>query len=111
MAEVFAAIGAWSPASPYHGPFGLGIPGRFEGLLRAVGFSNVHGEEVPCAFRYSDLDQALRGLLSAGPFIAAASRLGEEAVRNALTPILLRHRQPEGAIHLDNVFRLVAAAI
>ena len=111
MAEVFAAIGAWSPDRPYEGPFGLGLRGRFEGLLRAAGFSNVEGEEVPCPFRYPGLDHALHGLLSAGPFVAAASQLGEEAVRNALTPILLRHRQPEGVIHLDNVFRLVVAAV
>lgn len=111
MAAVFAAIGAWSPASPYEGPFGLGVPGRFEGLLAAAGLSDVDGKEVACSFRYSDVDQALRGLLSAGPFVAAANQVGEEAVREALTPIVLRHRRPDGVIQLENVFRLVVATI
>lgn len=111
MAEVFAAIGAWSPARPHEGPFGLSAPGRFEGLLEAGGFSGAGGEEVPCPFRYRDLDEALRGLLSAAPFVAAAGQAGEEALRQALAEILLRHRRPDGAVHLDNVFRLVVATV
>ena len=111
MAELFAAIGTWSPANPHAGPFGLGLPGRFEALLGAAGFSEAHGEEVTCPFRYANLEQALLGLLSAAPFVAATRQVGDDAVREMLTEIMLRYRRPDGVVVLENTFRLVFATV
>ena len=109
MAEVFAAIGSWSPGND--GRFALAAPGRFERLLEASGFSSPQAWDVACTFCYPDLEASLKGMLSAAPFVIAVRQAGEEAVRAALTGVLAPRRDSDGSIRLPNVFRCVAAAV
>ncbi len=111
MREVFAAVGAWPLPSPDAGPFGLSTPGRFERLLEAAGFSEVEAVDVSCPFYYPDIDAALRGLLSAAPFVAAIRQTSEDMVREAVDAVVLPFRRPDGSIRLDNVFRCLIARV
>jgi len=43
---------------------------------------------VACVFAFPDLETALRGMMSAGPLVAAAQRVGDETVEHVVAAAL-----------------------
>ncbi|MFN2388550.1 MAG: class I SAM-dependent methyltransferase [Actinomycetota bacterium] len=79
-----------------------------EEAVGRAGFTVRSASSVPCPWTYPDDGTALRGVLSAGPFVAAADAVGEERVRKAILDALGRFRGRTG-YRLDNTFRLLTA--
>jgi SAM-dependent methyltransferase len=96
-----------SPATPAEPP--LSTPGRVEGLLQQAGLFPMAGGEVECAFEFPDIETAVRGLMSAAPMVAAARRIGDEAVERTVADSLARFRTAEGGYRQRNRFRYVVA--
>jgi ubiquinone/menaquinone biosynthesis C-methylase UbiE len=109
---VLAAVGSLLPPPPpgAGGPFALAAPGRLEELLEAGGLTPKHAEEVMVAFQFDDLDQAVRGHLSAGPTRRAIEEAGQEAVERAIREALGSSLQSDGSSVQHNAFRFVVAA-
>jgi SAM-dependent methyltransferase len=112
--ELFAVVAAVSrflppaPAAEETPP--LSEQGRVETLLERAGLMPLANGEVDCPFEFPDLDTAVRGLLSAGPMVAAGRRVGDEAVRQAVAGALAPFRTGEGGYRLRNKLRYVIAA-
>jgi SAM-dependent methyltransferase len=104
-------VGALMPPPPpgAEGPFSLSEPGALEAVMSRAGLEAGHAEEVEAPFAYPDMETALRGLLSAGPVVAALNHAGEQRVRDAVAGSLADHRDAEGGVRLRNVFRYVVA--
>lgn len=60
-------------------------------------------------FVWPDLATAVRASLSSGPIHAAVKQVGVDAVRAALAAALEAFMTDEGAVRLDNVYRVVIA--
>jgi SAM-dependent methyltransferase len=108
---IIAAIGALLPPPPpgAAGPFALAPPGALEALVEQAGLTADRALEVSAPFGYPDLETAERANLSAGPTRLAIGHAGLDAVRQAFTTALQPFVQPDGSVHLDNVFRVVLA--
>lgn len=91
------------------GPFALSAPGLVEDLMRQAGLEPVASGEVPCPFRFPDLETAVRGLTAAGPTVQAAQHAGEEPIRHAIAAALAPYRTSDGGYLQRNVFRYVVA--
>jgi hypothetical protein len=113
MASFVAGLGAILPPAPpgSDGPFALGAPGRIERLLEQAELTPVANGEVECVFAFPDLETALRGLLSAGTFVAAGERAGEETVRAAARGSLAPFRTSEGDCRMRNRFRYAVGSV
>lgn len=111
MREVFGGLGPWRKDIPRSGDVAIGAPGTAEALAEEDGFDVVAAADVVCPFRYDDLDQALRGLLAAAPFIVAGRERGDDVVRQRVAGCLDRFRRADGAVRLDNVFRWVVVHV
>ncbi|MCL6647794.1 MAG: class I SAM-dependent methyltransferase [Chloroflexi bacterium] len=112
IAATIAGLTRLLPPPPpgAEGPFALAAPGRLEALLERAGLAPLTGGEVDCPFEWPDLDTAVRALMSAGPFVAAAERVGNEAVRRAVAESLAPFRTSEGGYRQRNRFRYAIAA-
>lgn len=108
---IVAAVGPLLPPPPPGAgqPIPLSEPGRVESLLGRAGLTPLAGGEVDCPFAFPNLDAALRGITSAGPFVAAARRVGDEAVQRTVAEALAPFRTSEGGYCLRNRFRYVVA--
>jgi hypothetical protein len=114
--EAAAYLAALKPLLPppkpgAGGPFALSDETALRALATSAGLAPVAVHDVGCAFAYPSLDAALRGLLSAGPVVAAIQRSGEEAVREAVTRALEPFTSRSGAVRLENEFRYVVAEV
>jgi SAM-dependent methyltransferase len=89
----------------------LSVSGRIEALMAEAGLMPIGGGEVDATFRFTNLESALGGLLSAGAAVAIIQRVGDEPVRQTLTEALARFRTDDGGYVLANTFRYVIAAI
>ena len=109
---IVAAVGRFLPPPPpaAEPPPPLSEPGRLEALLGRAGLTPLAGGAVDCPFAFPDLDTAVRGMTSAAPFVAAARRVGDEAVRRTVAGALAPFRTGAGGYHLRNRFRYVVAA-
>jgi hypothetical protein len=65
--------------------------------------------EVPTPYVWPDVATAVRSQSSSGPAARAIEHSGEEALRDALTTVMTRHRRDNGQVRLDNVFRYLVA--
>ncbi len=92
-----------------HAPYALSEPGALEQALADAVLTVILDREQPGEWRYSDLDQALRGVLSSAGGARAIAIAGEEQVREALTRALQPFRTPDGAFVMRNRFRLLVA--
>jgi SAM-dependent methyltransferase len=93
-----------------HAPYALSAPGGLEEALARAGFQPVAAGEVGCAWRYANMDDAVRGLLCSAGGALAVQAAGEERVRETLTGALGRFEDPAtGVVNMDNTFRWVAA--
>jgi SAM-dependent methyltransferase len=95
------------PGGP--GPFALSEPGALERLAIEAGLTPGEHLEVECIWHYTDLDTALRGLLSAGPAVRAARHSGEDRVRRAVTEAIMPFRTARGGYRIENTFRCLIA--
>jgi len=94
-----------------HAPYALSAPGNLEAALAAAGLRVTGAAEVVCHWRYATMADALRALLCAAGGARAAEAAGEDAVRDALRPVLTRFQAPlTGVVTLANTFRWVAAS-
>lgn len=100
------ALGTLLPPPPpgAPGPFALSSAGALQNLLREADFKPLAVQEVEVAFHYRDEEQALRGLMSAGPAIRAREHAGEDKTREVLRQAVTPYRQADGAIHMKNIF-------
>jgi uncharacterized glyoxalase superfamily protein PhnB len=107
-----AALKPLSPPAPQNapGPFALSKQEALEGIVRQAGLQPAGFHEVDAPFIYPNLEIALRGLLSAGPAIRAIQTSGEEKVRQAVTEVLERFRQPGGGYRMNNKFMFLVAS-
>ena len=95
------------PGAP--GPFALSEDGALAVLVKQVGLTPMHMEDVECPFDYPDLETALRGLLSAGPAVRAIQTSGEQPAREAVANAIAPFKQANGAYRLKNKFRYMIA--
>jgi SAM-dependent methyltransferase len=107
LAPYLAALGRLLPPPPpgAPGPFALSQPGALRSLLAAAGFEVTLTADAAAAYAYADEETALRGLLSAGPAVRAASIAGAEAARDATRAAIAPYIRPDGSVHTDNVWR------
>ena len=97
-----AALRDLMPARPpgAAGPFALSAPGALEALVAEAGLTPRESAEADCPFIYPDLEDALRGLLSAGPAALAiqhsrrAARLGNGGPRARAVQAVIRWLPP-----------------
>jgi SAM-dependent methyltransferase len=92
-----------------HAPYALAAPGALEAAVAEAGFTVALDREQPGDWRYGDLDQALRGVLSSAGGTRAIGLVGEDRVRHVLTEALAPFRTPEGSYVMHNRFRLLVA--
>jgi SAM-dependent methyltransferase len=107
LAPYLAALGTLLPSPPpgAPGPFALSAPGALRTLLVDAGFEVTLVADAAAAYAYADVETALRGLLSAGPAVRAASIAGDEATRTATREAIAPYVRPDGSVHTDNVWR------
>jgi SAM-dependent methyltransferase len=106
------AMSALIPAgqSGDHAPYALSAPGNLESALADAGLRVADAGEVVCRWRYACLEDAFRALLCSAGGVRAAESAGEDAVRDALGPVLARFQAPlSGVVTMENTFRWVAA--
>lgn len=92
-----------------HAPYALAAPGALETALAGAELTVVVDREQPGDWRYGDLEQALRGVLSSAGGARAIGLVGEDRVRQVLTEALAPFRTPDGSYVMHNRFRLVVA--
>jgi SAM-dependent methyltransferase len=95
------------PGAP--GPFALSDAALLRDLVANAGFTARSVHDVATTWRYCDLDEAMRGLLCAGPGVAAIRAGGEEAVRAAALESIAAYRQSDGGYRIENQFRYLVA--
>ncbi|MBS0626542.1 MAG: class I SAM-dependent methyltransferase [Verrucomicrobia bacterium] len=109
---VHEAMAALSPPAKEseHAPYLLSAPGRLEQELESRGLPILDSGEVACVWAYASIDDAVRAMVGSGGGARAVSDVGSDAVREAITPVLWRFRDPlDGTVSLRNTFRWVAA--
>jgi SAM-dependent methyltransferase len=95
-----------------HAPYLLSAPGNLEASLIAAGLELAGDGEVGCAWRYSGMDDAVRGLLCSAGGARAAADAGSEAVRAVLRETLTQFEDAAtGQIVMRNMFRWVAGRV
>jgi SAM-dependent methyltransferase len=93
-----------------HAPYALSAPGNLESALADAGLRVAEAGEVVCRWRYACLEDAFRALRCSAGGARAAETAGEDAVREALGPVLARFQAPfTGVVTMENTFRWVAA--
>jgi hypothetical protein len=107
LAPYLAALGKLLPPPPAGapGPFALSEPGALRSLVEQAGFEVTLVADAAAAYAYPDEATALRGLLSAGPAVRAASIAGDAAAREATRAAIAPYLQPDGSVRTDNIWR------
>jgi SAM-dependent methyltransferase len=95
------------PGTP--APLACSDPGVVEDLLTKAGLAVQGGEEVAIPIEFSDLEDAWRSHISAGPLQKVIDMAGADAVRQVIDSVLEADRKPDGSLRQDNVMRYVVA--
>lgn len=90
-------------------PFALSRPGALEALLTGVGLRTAGSGLVTCPFAYTDLESAVRGMLSTGLYEAATEDSGRALVTKELEEALHPYVRSDASVRMTNVFRYVVA--
>jgi SAM-dependent methyltransferase len=109
---VHEAMASLSPPAKgaEHAPYSLSDPGRLEAEMESHGLTVSASGEVVCVWAYASIDDAVRAMAGSGGGARAVADSGIDAVREAITPVLWRFRDPvDGTVSLRNTFRWVAA--
>jgi hypothetical protein len=81
-----------------------------EALVAQAGLTPLSARDVDVTWNYTNLDAALRALISAGPAVRAINTSGEARVREAVAEAINRFRLANGAYRLENKFCYLIAA-
>jgi SAM-dependent methyltransferase len=91
------------------GIFALSAPGMLDGLLTEASLTAALDEQVDCPVTFTDIDEALRAFLGAGPTLLAVRESGDHAVGNRLREGLDAFTRDDGSILLPAAYRVVIA--
>ncbi len=97
------------PMAGSPGPLALSEEGRVEKLLDAAGYTVREKGVSECHWNFSSLDEALKGILSAGPSVEAIRYAGMEKVKEQLIKTLETFNIYEESYVLENVFHYFIA--
>jgi ubiquinone/menaquinone biosynthesis C-methylase UbiE len=93
-----------------HAPYALSEPGNLEAAMQAAGLTVEASGEVPLAWAYASMDDAVRGLMSSAGAARAIRSAGAERVRAVLVDAMTPFQDPAtGAVTMKNTFRWVSA--
>ena len=95
------------PGSP--GTLALSDDGKVENVLTAAGFKILEKGTAECNWNFSSLDEALKGILSAGPSAEAIRYAGIDKVKTQLIKTLEAFNIYDKIYVLDNVFHYFIA--
>ena len=95
------------PNSP--GPLALSVPGKVESQLTAAGFSVTGKGTIECPWNFSTLEDALKGILSAGPSAEAINYAGMDKVKEKLIHTLEPFNIYDEIYNLENVYHYYIA--
>lgn len=109
--RVLGAIGALMPPPPPGavGPFALSMPGKIEGMMEEAGLHPVASGDVPVVYEWPDIETATRSFLASGPGERVIRVAGEQAIREAIRPVLESLRTETGSVRSANEFHYVIA--
>lgn len=108
--HVMKALRGVLPTPPSgDGPFALSGSGALEAAMEAEGFEPVEAREVPTPFSFADQTHYLGAIQGTGPGQGVLQQVGLEAMTEALLEVGEQFVQDDGAYHLENTFRVVAA--
>ncbi|MBK7561244.1 MAG: class I SAM-dependent methyltransferase [Chitinophagaceae bacterium] len=109
--KVLASIASLLPEPPggSPGPLALSAEKKVENLIAGAGMKIVEKGVAECHWNFSSLDEALRGILSAGPSAEAIRYAGLEPVKKKLVSTLESFKIYEEIYVLENVFHYFIA--
>jgi SAM-dependent methyltransferase len=107
IAAPLVALGPFMPPAPPDapGPFALSQPGALRALVADAGFDVDIVADAAGPFVYPTEEIALRGLMSAGPVIDIARRVGDDVVADAIRGAIAEYRRPDGSYRFENTWR------
>lgn len=97
------------PGPDTPGPLALSKNGRVEGLLSEAGYILLEKGTIECPWNFSTLDNALKGILSAGPSAEAIHYAGMDKVKEKLIQTLEPFNIYDEIYILENVFHYYIA--
>ena len=97
------------PAATVPGPLALSTEGKVEELLISAGYNIIENNTIECPWNFSSLDDALKGILSAGPSAEAIHYAGKEKVKETLKNTLKAFNIYDEIYVLENVFHYYIA--
>ncbi len=95
------------PGSP--GPLALSEEGKVERLLQAAGYIITDNSTIECPWNFSTLENAVKGILSAGPSAEAIHYAGIDKVKEKLVQTLEPFNICDEIYILENVFHYYIA--
>jgi len=98
-----------SAGETQHQPYELSGPGGRERLLAGAGLDPVESGEVPLAWKYGSVEDAMCAVLASGGGAMAIEAAGERGVRAALEKAIVPFTLPDGRVRMNNVFRFAIA--
>ncbi|MFP4624967.1 MAG: class I SAM-dependent methyltransferase [Natronomonas sp.] len=108
--KVMEALRSVLPAPPQgDGPFTLSGQGALEAVMEAEGFEPVEARRVRTPFIFADQTHYLEAIHGTGPGQAVYRQVGEAAMTETLLDVGEQFVQDDGAYHLENSFRVIAA--
>jgi ubiquinone/menaquinone biosynthesis C-methylase UbiE len=109
--RVLSSIASLLPEPPAGspGPLSLSEEGKLEKILDSAGFAILEKGRVEGHWNFSSLDEALKGILSAGPSAEAIRYAGKEKVKEQLIKTLKDFNIYEDIYVLENVFHYFIA--
>jgi len=109
--NVLASIASLLPVPPAGspGPMALSEEGKMEKLLDAAGFKLLEKGTAEGHWIFSSLNEALKGILSAGPSAEAIRYAGKEKVKEQLMKTLEAFNIYDESYLLENVFHYFIA--
>ncbi|MFI6943531.1 SAM-dependent methyltransferase [Streptomyces sp. NPDC050418] len=99
LADPLRSTGSWRPSER----------DDLEDVAQRAGLRPDGSGRVSCPFGYTDMDSAVRGLLSTGLFDAAVGATDLGQVRKELREALHPHLRRDGTVWMANVFRYLVA--
>ena len=97
------------PVAGSPGPLALSETGRVEELLISAGMNIIEKGTIECPWYFSSLDEAIKGILSAGPSAEAINYAGKEKVKEKLVSTLAPFNFTDEIYVLENVFHYFIA--
>jgi SAM-dependent methyltransferase len=107
LASVASVLPEPLPGSP--GPLALSEEGKLFSLLAAAGFKITDSGTIECPWNFSSLDDAVKGILAAGPSAEAINYAGKDKVKEKLIGTLEAFNIYDEIYVLENVFHYYIA--